>query len=291
MFSKEAIGLLLKPMYLRVMKSKISNHDILRIIASIGSDDFFDQIADITSYSIPYEGMVIFLYGDNCSPIAKGCYKLACDYKAGLENFTKYTYVLNPVYRAFLDDVKASTYLIADLVPQDIDSQIARSTLNIRIDKREAIGYRTPGWPKNMTEVLGLVHLPGNKMIELNFLTSRNSDQVRKCRQGLEALYPVLASAILKHFEFAPQQFDISSPSPSQESRFQNFGKNVLTEREQGVVKLILTGHSSNSIALHLDISVPTVKTHRRNLYSKFNISSQAELFNLFVRHLMDNAA
>ncbi len=278
-------------MYRCYMESNSLNRELARIIAAIGSDSFFDQIAEIIASLIPYEGMVIFLYSEKSAPMTIGCYKLARNYKEGLDNFTKYTYVLNPVYRAFLDDVKASTYLIADLVPQDIESQIANSNLKIRIDKSEAIGYRTPGWPKNMTEVLGLVQLPGKKMIELNFLVSRDSNQVQNCRQGLENLYPVLASAILKHFEFSPQQFDIRSTGPSQESRFQEFGKNILTDREQGVVKMILTGHSSNSIALNLSISVPTVKTHRRNLYNKFNISSQAELFNLFVRHLMDTAA
>jgi DNA-binding CsgD family transcriptional regulator len=181
------------------------------------------------------------------------------------------------------------TYLISDLVSQDDETKIASSNLKIRIDKNEAIGYRTPGWPKNMTEVLGLVQLPRGKMVELNFLTTSNTSRINECQHGLEQLYPVIASAICKHFEFSPQHFDTSMANPSQEIRFQDFGKDTLTPREMSIVKLILTGHSSKSIALILGISLPTVKTHRRNIYNKFQISSQAELFNLFVRHLMEN--
>ena len=52
------------------------------------------------------------------------------------------------------------------------------------------------------------------------------------------------------------------------------------------VVQLILVGHTSTSISLQLDVSVSTVKSHRRNIYGKLEISSQAELFSLFLLHL-----
>ncbi len=53
-----------------------------------------------------------------------------------------------------------------------------------------------------------------------------------------------------------------------------------LTDREQEIAAFILRGHSSLSISLNLNISNATVKVHRRNIYRKMNISSQAELFN-----------
>lgn len=53
-----------------------------------------------------------------------------------------------------------------------------------------------------------------------------------------------------------------------------------LTDREQEIAAYILKGHSSLSISLNLNISTATVKVHRRNIYRKMNISSQAELFN-----------
>ncbi|MNQ98388.1 transcriptional regulator NarP [compost metagenome] len=48
----------------------------------------------------------------------------------------------------------------------------------------------------------------------------------------------------------------------------------------------MLRGNSSKAIAKRLDISQETVKVHRRNLYSKLGVSSQSELFSLFLQHL-----
>ena len=72
------------------------------------------------------------------------------------------------------------------------------------------------------------------------------------------------------------------------ENAFQTFGKDRLSEREREVMVFVLKGHSTLSIALHLDITAGTVKNHRRNAYAKLGISSQAELFSTFVSSLQE---
>jgi len=260
-----------------------------RIVDAIGAEFFFPRIAKLIERHIHFEGLFVILYSKNRAPSSLGCFKISRNYQPGLENYLKYTYVLNPVYRAIQQDIPPATYLISDLVPTGYDDQIALTDIHIWIDREETIGYRTPGWPKHMTEVLGLVRLPDNKMVELCFLTSQPGDQTERCHSALKTIYPVLSSAIRKHFEFAVDDSDTSKTRPSQEDQFQDFGKETLTERERSVVRMILTGRSSNSIALILGISLPTVKSHRRNIYAKLHISSQAELFSLFVRKLMEN--
>lgn len=64
------------------------------------------------------------------------------------------------------------------------------------------------------------------------------------------------------------------------------FGQGVLTRREQEITALILQGHSSQSIAEQLNISVGTVKVHRKNIHSRLNTSQQNEIFTLFLNHL-----
>jgi DNA-binding CsgD family transcriptional regulator len=56
-----------------------------------------------------------------------------------------------------------------------------------------------------------------------------------------------------------------------------------LTSREKQVVDLVLQGHSTESIARALRIVPGTVKVHRRNIYRKLKIKSQAGLFARFV--------
>ncbi len=260
------------------------------IINAIGTDNFFHKIANILDGCITFEGLFVFLYSKDSAPSSLGSFKGAKSFSKGLENYLRYTYVLNPVYRSYLDNVSPNAYLISDLLSPRYTDQIAVSDLDIRVEGHETIGYRTPGWPKNMTEVLALINLPGKKMVEFSFLTSLSGDQTKQSYEQLKEIYPVLLSAVLKHYEFAAEDFDTSKANPSQEQWFQSFGQEVLTERERNVVRMILTGHSSNAIALTLGISLPTVKTHRRNIYAKLQISSQAELFSLFVQKLMENA-
>ena len=65
-----------------------------------------------------------------------------------------------------------------------------------------------------------------------------------------------------------------------------NFGSSLLTERECHVAQYLLRGHSTRSLAERLGISEDTVKTHRKNLYAKLDIATQAELFSLFIASL-----
>ena len=56
-----------------------------------------------------------------------------------------------------------------------------------------------------------------------------------------------------------------------------------LTDREVQTAMLLLAGHSSKAIAARLAISPETVKVHRRNLYAKLQVSSQGQIFSLFM--------
>lgn len=60
-----------------------------------------------------------------------------------------------------------------------------------------------------------------------------------------------------------------------------NNALSVLSEQEGILAKLILDGHSETSAAQIMNISINTQKSYRKNLYSKLNIHSKKELFDL----------
>ena len=62
-----------------------------------------------------------------------------------------------------------------------------------------------------------------------------------------------------------------------------NFGRSVLTGREFEILQLLLHGRSIEFIARSLSIAMSTIKVHRKHIYSKLGISSQAEMFTLFL--------
>ncbi len=54
-----------------------------------------------------------------------------------------------------------------------------------------------------------------------------------------------------------------------------------LSTREQEVMHLLIRGYSADTIADFLSVSRNTVRTHRANIYQKFNVHSQQELMRL----------
>lgn len=61
-----------------------------------------------------------------------------------------------------------------------------------------------------------------------------------------------------------------------------------LTAREQEVLEWILSGRSNREIAASLFISENTVKTHARNIFSKYDVTSRAELISALLRKQND---
>ena len=63
--------------------------------------------------------------------------------------------------------------------------------------------------------------------------------------------------------------------------RVKNFNlPDLLTQREKVVLQLIAAGYSRKEIAADLYLSLNTVKTHTKNLYSKLNVHSRRQAIN-----------
>jgi DNA-binding CsgD family transcriptional regulator len=105
----------------------------------------------------------------------------------------------------------------------------------------------------------------------------------------LALVVPFLAAVFRRHWRqarfwhLANGELDSSA-----DDTLQTFGGSLLSPREREVAQLLLRGHSTLSVSLHLKISTTTVKTHRKNLYGKLGISTQFELFSLFLDSLRD---
>jgi DNA-binding CsgD family transcriptional regulator len=96
--------------------------------------------------------------------------------------------------------------------------------------------------------------------------------------QRLKAAAPVICAFGERHWFHVPGlSLKIGNAAPAR------IEHPLLTRRELEIVTLILKGHSNLSLAAVLSLSPNTVKVHRRQIYSKLNISSQAELFRLFL--------
>jgi DNA-binding NarL/FixJ family response regulator len=58
----------------------------------------------------------------------------------------------------------------------------------------------------------------------------------------------------------------------------------TLSPREREVLQLLAEGRSSKDIAARLDVAVPTVETHRRQIMDKLGLRTIAELTKYAIR-------
>nr|WP_168713278.1 helix-turn-helix transcriptional regulator [Cochlodiniinecator piscidefendens] len=194
--------------------------------------------------------------------------------KQAVQLYVSSTYLLNPVYNAFLAGLKPGVHCMSDLAPDNWNTPAPEALR----DTDEEIGYRTPGWPTGLQELSLTVDLPGGAMGEVSFARPTMDGGFDTALADRLRPFHTLFDAAFKRL-WGQNQFEVSKPHRSLE----NFGCDLLTPREAEVVHLILKGHSSLSISLTLNIAVTTVKTHRKNAYAKLGISTQQQLFNAFL--------
>jgi DNA-binding NarL/FixJ family response regulator len=61
-------------------------------------------------------------------------------------------------------------------------------------------------------------------------------------------------------------------------------GDRTLSPRERDVLRLMADGKSTKEIAVHLQVSVKTIESHRRNLMAKLDLDNVAQLTKYAVR-------
>jgi DNA-binding NarL/FixJ family response regulator len=94
---------------------------------------------------------------------------------------------------------------------------------------------------------------------------------IRNVAGGNTYLSPRIAEVVV-------QGYLDKTPGPSHGSG------SVLTPREREVLQLLAEGMAAKEIASHLNVSVKTVETHRRNMMEKLNMRGIAELTKYAVR-------
>lgn len=262
--------------YIEAGSIEALNQDLCRLIEGSGCPQ---ELISAASYVLPFTAAFVVVNRRGQCPIH------LCDTyapgppKEAVQRYVSSTYLLNPVYNAFLSGLAPGLHSMADLAPDNWSH--ADLTTPVLPDSREEIGYRTPGWPARLQELSLTVDLDADTMGEVSF--------ARPASQGgfppeliapLQPFYPLFATGFRALWSRHPQ--NTGRPEASHPV-LEGFARDLLSPREQQVVQMILKGHSSLSISLTLDIAVPTVKTHRKHAYAKLGISTQQQLFGAFL--------
>lgn len=175
-------------------------------------------------------------------------------------------YLLDPFYALFTNNAPEGIYQLRGLAPDNFyDSEYYNSY------------YTQTG----LTDECGLlINLDDNHSVLVS-LGNRGGPPARPSQlANLQTVMPILSALCHKQQSAGEGEITFSAPL---DKAFRNFGKDHLSARECEVIQLILKGHSNKSIAQLLEISVDTVKVYNKRFHTKLDISSQAELFSLFL--------
>jgi DNA-binding CsgD family transcriptional regulator len=233
---------------------------LARIISGIGSSDFMASAALSIADVIGFDRATLFLHGTGNQAVA--LFDNFDQGREGIENYASHTFRCNPMLAKSTGIFRAQDFFRPDAeIDEDLGRYITRSP-------QEELGFRTLGWPENLEEI-GLYMRACGGVVELSFYRERSrvSMQGRMMRE-LEELWAPLAAAFERHMFLAR----------TPKSSFAVL-HGVLSPRERQIVGLILLGYSSEAIGRRLDISLYTVKDHRKKIFRKLGISSIAELF------------
>ncbi len=184
-------------------------------------------------------------------------------------------YLLDPLYQLALREDKPTLCRFRDELPDRFRSsayyrQYCRRTH--LLDEMDFLG--------DVSDSTALVLVVGRRKRMFN-----KSELAR-----LERIEPVVQAAMRKAWTSWASRTSASDRDAGMHRRltrcFDSFGQSVLTDRERQISQLLLRGHSSKSVARVLYIAPGTVMVHKRNLFSKLGITSQYELFSIFIDDL-----
>ncbi len=144
-------------------------------------------------------------------------------------------------------------------------------------------------------DIVVLLPIPGERAVALG--RERASRYRAEEIDRLKLLYPLLSGlneahlrAVNTNVMFEPAQGDgpvlPALPPLDFSVAVDSFTASGFTPREREIVRLLLVGFSNTFIAKRLDIGVGTVRNHRKRLYAKLDVTSEREIFSLFIGHL-----
>jgi DNA-binding CsgD family transcriptional regulator len=249
---------------------------------SLGEPGFAGDLASFLQLIVPYDAIFVDAYPAD-GPPRKLHYavdpKPVFDLQSGnqVTAYSRQAYILDPIFHACQRRVAAGVYRLRDFAPAGFFRSEYYRTFYVLTETIDEVAFFIYG-DGNMPIVISVVREKGSRKFS------------SKDMRAFQEIEPLIRSAALRQWGgSAPRrrsqswQGDDANPLESGIRKVVSRWKHsTLSTREMEIVGLVLTGHSTPAIARHLGISANTVKVHRRRVYEKLEISSQAQLFSLF---------
>jgi DNA-binding CsgD family transcriptional regulator len=246
-----------------------------RLLRAYQHADAFRELHRFLGALAPVSNFIVFEFAPDRQPALVDC---NYEHNYMLSHMAQYTgglYLLDPFWRAG-GDGRAGLVRMDDIAPEDF----RQSEYFLR-------HYQATGVVDEMRFV---VPLPSGSCVHVfveREAPLRAFDQ-EECSRFAD-VEPLVSAFVERHCAWRDAQRG-AVPLPRagfdlrEQIRLMQPGE--ITPRETDIIELMLKGHSAKSIAGVLDIEEGTVTNHKRNIYAKTGVHSQAQLFDRFLRTL-----
>ncbi len=254
-------------------------NSLAKLIESIGSTDFYTYLGDALESISPYEDMIVVAYSADKKPFMVFQDISDAHKQDILKQYLKGAYLLDPFYEIQMKKPKDGIYRLADLAPDEFYSSEYYQNYYTGSEFQDEIGF--------------IIKFDDEYEIIIWLGIQKNKTKVTSQELSLlEGTLPIVIALCHQHWQRASLPFPNTGDQFESEmglqltKAFNNFATDFLSIRECEIVRLILKGYSSKAMAQLLEISPDTVKVHRKHIHLKLDVSSQAELFSLFLSSL-----
>ena len=246
-----------------------------RLAAVLGEpdNDTPRNLCDVLKALVDVDSAGVFLFRKHSAPLT-----LHDEHAGGPVRYVDSPYLLDPVYDRFLRDDAPACCRLQDIAPDGFGESEYYLKYYKHIDVTDEYCFNVPVSAGSMFHVTLL-------------LTGRKHGYDNQALRILESLSPAVGAVLtryseLRAAELAPTDADADTFHTQLGTVFKTFGCQVLTTREKQITDLTLKGYSDKLTARELDITPATVRNHKKNIFGKLEISSQGQLFGLFLEVL-----
>ena len=252
------------------------NKDLSKAIAALGTDAFFPTLIAAVKGQGRIDYPQVWLYHRDLPP--RVLYHEIPEHAVGaqVDQYLDGPYREDPFYQASMNQPRSKVYWLSRVTLGKI---------------KESDYYQNYyGDTGTADEAVYLAKLQAGNVINLSMM--RLPEHGPFSDQEYETLYllaePVseLIKSHSEHQEFAASNLIQPGIDHQIDLAFRTFGASMLSPREKDVLELMLRGYGTDISAERLDIAVETVRRHRKSIYRKLDVSSQTDLFSLFLNSM-----
>lgn len=251
-----------------------------RAIDAIETEHFFVALRDFVDSAVKIDNCVALVFSSERPPL------ILHQWSPQQPNYFQMlycqgAYVLDPFYRVSLDEQRGGAYMLDEIAPDSFNESEFYQTYYRKVEMIDEIGLL---WPLDGRRTM---HLSLGRRSKSQHFTAAEALRIRHLEPILNSLLKRHSRGLIDHWQGHTDGAGEITSSSAAEIAGRWLNPYSVTQREAEIAAMVLRGHSNTSIGLTLNISIETVKVHRRNLYAKLRISSQAELYMLFINHIL----